>query len=599
MDNTKQPQKEKYYEDVEDICINRKKKSQKDVNMIINIEGDINKKPPKEKSNNTINNIENSRKLTKDSKETSKEVSIDSIIDSQNTKKPSKETSLSDVKIISPKKVKSPSTTNNTSNPNSSDRELSCDNIFNLKNDNHIIKVLDVDIRTIYHFDNVVGEGVYGKVRKAHRVDNPSKFFAIKSLSKSKIKNMGQLEKELDIISTLDHPNIINFFEYYEDKQYFHIITEICSGLDLFDKFKDTEIEESKIITVFSQIVYAIYYSHNQGIIHRDLKLENIIFENTSEEAQIKIIDWGLSAKFENETNRLKTQTGTPQYIAPEVFKGCYDSQCDIWSIGVMAYEMIVWKFPYNGKTVEEYQLSLKNDVVNYDYSAFKKVSSKCIDFIKGCLQKNPIKRLTIKQCFEHPWFDEIKLFSLKNQKLDKNMLLRLRKYKPPKSKLQQFIEQNFINLLYEQEDLKALRNQFQQMDVNGQPGILTCEDLKTAYAKVNITLDDKEIHEIISRADKTQTGVLDYSEFLIASIYSSKIINKDNLTKIFSYFDEDSTGFIDVMNLKSVMLRTMRKDIMPKDEEYSMIIKEVVNEQHKNVITLNDFLQFFGIDTD
>jgi len=451
-----------------------------------------------------------------------------------------------------------------------------------------------VDIRSIYVFEDLVGEGVYGKVRKAYRHDNPSKYFAIKSLHKKHINNQSLLEKELEILSSLDHPNIIKFFEYYEDKEYFHIIMEYCSGQELFDKFKDSKFEESRTRLVIAKIVYAIYYSHIQGIIHRDLKLENVIFENNNDDAQIKVIDWGLSTKFQKDTTRLSTKTGTPQYIAPEVFNGCYDSQCDIWSIGVISYIIIAWKFPYKGTTVEVYQNSLKHDTVNYDYPVFKTVSPHCIDFLKSCLQQDPTKRLTIKECFEHPWFNDVKS-QLQNNEIDREILIKLRSYTAPTSKLQHFIEQNFINLLYNEDDIKVLRQQFQNMDSNGQ-GLITNEELKKAYAKVNLFLEDEEIQQIISRIDKRKNNMLDYSEFLIAAGKDIKVIDKNNIIKIFNYFDEDNTGHIDVKNLKSLLLRTMKYDKMPHDDEFQEIIKEVVNEEHKTVITLADFLRYFGI---
>jgi len=369
---------------------------------------------------------------------------------------------------------------------------------------------------------------------------------------------------------------------------------ELCSGLELFDKFKDSsKFDENKTRLVIAKIVYAIYYSHIQGIIHRDLKLENVIFENQNEDAQIKVIDWGLSAKFQKDKTRLSTKTGTPQYIAPEVFEGYYDSQCDIWSIGVIAYIIIAWKFPYKGTTVENYQYSLKNDIVNYDYPVFKKVSPDCINFLKNCIQKDPLKRLTIKECFEHPWFNDIKKDVQKNE-IDKQILIRLRSYTAPTSKLQHFIEHNFINLLYEEEDIKLLRHQFQNMDLNGH-GLISKEELKAAYAKVNLFLEDEEIQQIIGRIDKRKNNMLDYSEFLIAAGKDSKVIDKKNIIKIFNYFDEDNTGHIDVKNLKSLLLRTMKYDKMPHDDEFQEIIKEVVNEEHKSVITLSDFLNYFG----
>ncbi len=369
---------------------------------------------------------------------------------------------------------------------------------------------------------------------------------------------------------------------------------EMCSGAELFDKVKETKSfnEEQTQIVVF-KIVKAIYYSHLEGITHRDLKLENIMFENTSDDAQIKIIDWGLSAKFVKDQSRMSTITGTPQFIAPEVFKGCYDSQCDIWSIGVITYVIIVWKYPHKGTNVKDYLQSLKQDEVRFDYPVFEKITEKCKDFIRKCLKQDPRERMNIQECFEHSWFTDLKL-KMKSANLDESVLLNLKNYKIPKSKIHLFIERNFINLLYEPNEIKELRNQFQAIDLNGQ-GFINTMELKEAYKRANINLDDEELEEIVERIDKRKNNKLDYSEFLIAAIDESKLIEKKNLIKVFNYFDEDNSGFIDITNLRSLLLRTMHRDKLQSDEEFSEIIKEVASHGDTKVINLDDFLSFFG----
>ncbi len=406
------------------------------------------------------------------------------------------------------------------------------------------------------------------------------------------------LEQELEILSALDHPNIIKFFEFYQDNVYFHIIMELCTGQELFSYVLSTKIhEEEKIMEIVFKIVSAIHYSHIEGVIHRDLKLENIMFENNNLYAQIKIIDWGLSAKYE-QGKTLSTITGTYQYIAPEVFGGSYDPRCDIWSIGVITYVFFTRSYPFKGSDIKEYLVNLKNEKIRLDLKAFEKVSDKCLNFIMQCMEKNPNKRITIQQCYEHDWFRLIRKRLSKSQ-LDPLILNNLRNYEKPMNKLRSFITDNFINLLLKPEEIHMLRDQFQSMDLNGQ-GYITMEELTQAYRRNNILMNDIEIKDIVSQIDKSDNKMLNYSEFLIAAMDQKFLIEKENLIKVFNYFDEDNSGYIDKKNLKSLLQRTMHnKKNFIGDDDFLDIIGEVAkkDEGESDKIYLKDFLNFFGVE--
>ena len=316
------------------------------------------------------------------------------------------------------------------------------------------------------------------------------------------------------------------------------------------------------------------------------------MFENDTEDAQIKIIDWGLSATFEKDTSRLSSLKGTPQFIAPEVFKGEYDSKCDIWSIGVITYVILVWKYPYKGTNVKDYFESLGHDEINYDVSALKNVSKDCLNFMKSCLEKDPKKRLTIKECHDHPFFDQVKQ-KMRTINLDENVLMNLKRYNPPQTKIHNFMEKNFINLLYDENEIQYLRNQFQYIDVGGE-GFITLQELKEAYLKAGMSLSDDELQQIMSNADKRKNKMTDYSEFIIAGTCKTKVFEKKNLLKIFNYFDEDNSNVIDVNNLKSYIIRTQQKENILSDEEFSNLIKEIVKSENQNYITMDDFLSYF-----
>ena len=173
-------------------------------------------------------------------------------------------------------------------------------------------------------------------------------------------KDYDDLVKEVDIISGLDHPNIIKFYETYHDECFFHIVMELCKGKEVFDNIcNHGYLRENKVQNIIFKVLLAIAHCHSRGITHRDLKPENILFESLKADAEIKLIDFGLSRKYSKD-EKMHTILGTPYYVAPEVLKGNYDEKCDIWSIGAMTYLMLCGDPPFTGDSNNEIFKNLK-----------------------------------------------------------------------------------------------------------------------------------------------------------------------------------------------------------------------------------------------
>jgi len=191
------------------------------------------------------------------------------------------------------------------------------------------------DIRRIYEFEQVLGQGSFGVVRRACLKKKKVMKFAIKTIPKEIIKDVAMLSQELEILKETDHPNIVKLHEIYVDKDMVHIVTELCTGGELFKKIlKEVKFTEHKAKGVMEQIMGAVKHLHSKGIIHRDLKPENFLFSDGSETGVLKLIDFGLSIRIEKETLTLKKAhsvggpakkdiklVGTPYYMAPEIIK--------------------------------------------------------------------------------------------------------------------------------------------------------------------------------------------------------------------------------------------------------------------------------------
>lgn len=211
------------------------------------------------------------------------------------------------------------------------------------------------DIRKDYQINEVIGSGAFGEVRKCMS-KKTAKIRAVKIIKRENMTKteQKQLETEINVLKQMDHPNIVKLFEAYKDKKRYFIVTELCSGGELFDQIiKRPYYSERDAAVVMRQIFSAVAYCHGQNIVHRDLKPENLLLESAGGSSIIKVIDFGTSQSFSPDM-KMKQRFGTPYYIAPEVLKGSYDAKCDMWSCGVILYILISGKPPFDGTNDKE-----------------------------------------------------------------------------------------------------------------------------------------------------------------------------------------------------------------------------------------------------
>jgi len=211
-------------------------------------------------------------------------------------------------------------------------------------------------IETVYQFETKqLGKGSYGEVCAAiHKTSQQKR--AVKTIARSKIRNWERFQTEVRILQTLDHPNVIKLYEYFEDEENVYLVCELCAGGELFDRIIKAEFfEEDQAAEIFRQILQALNYCHTQNIVHRDLKPENFLFQTQADDSDLKIIDFGLSKIMEGgRMHRMKTRAGTPYYISPEVLAGNYDISCDMWSAGCMLYILLCGYPPFYGDNNQE-----------------------------------------------------------------------------------------------------------------------------------------------------------------------------------------------------------------------------------------------------
>lgn len=271
---------------------------------------------------------------------------------------------------------------------------------------------------TKYTMGEVLGEGAYGVVRKATSHDsdfqgnanveeeNNEQKVAVKCITKKRLnqKAIESLHQEVEILKSLDHPNIIKYVNYFENDDDIHIVMEVVDGGDLYDRVKQRSYSEDEARGLICNLLSAIKYFHDRDVIHRDLRPENILLKSMNDDIDIKVADFGFAVKIPNESRR-KTVCGAPSYIAPEILeKQPYGKSVDMWSVGVISFILLVGYPPFLDNNQIRLSEKIKNAEFIFDVDDWEDISLEAIDFIKELLIVNVTTRMTVEVAICHPW---------------------------------------------------------------------------------------------------------------------------------------------------------------------------------------------------
>ncbi|XP_021957604.1 mucin-12 isoform X1 [Folsomia candida] len=247
-----------------------------------------------------------------------------------------------------------------------------------------------------------LGQGTYGKVQLGIDKETGQEV-AIKTIKKSKIETEADLiriRREIQIMSSVRHPNIIHIYEVFENREKMVLVMEYAAGGELYDYLNERKIlQEDEARRIFRQIASAVYYCHKNKICHRDLKLENILLD---EKSNAKIADFGLSNVFDD-VNMLKTFCGSPLYASPEIVKGTPYSgpEVDCWSLGVLLYTLVYGAMPFDGSNFKR----LVKQISAGDYYEPKK-PAEASPLIRIMLTVDPKKRAKVEDICAHVWIN-------------------------------------------------------------------------------------------------------------------------------------------------------------------------------------------------
>lgn len=288
-------------------------------------------------------------------------------------------------------------------------------------------------------FIEKLGQGAHGVVYRGEHKDTKLQV-AIKCVSKlllSTSQQQTRLMREISLLKKINHPMIVQLFNVYEDENYHYLIMEYVENGNLYEFVSSQgNLREPVARRYFLQLLSVLDYLHNnKHIAHRDLKLENILLDRYY---NIRVVDFGLSNCFTEDSPLLNTSCGTPQYVAPEMVRGMqYTKSADIWSAGIVLYAMTVGSLPFDCQEIPK----LMNAIL-YSQPVFPDSMSPALkDLISKMLAKSSDGRISIERIKEHPWFSPreftaindyaMKIISEYNSEecCDKNILERMKAF--------------------------------------------------------------------------------------------------------------------------------------------------------------------------
>jgi len=403
---------------------------------------------------------------------------------------------------------------------------------------------------------NLLGRGTQGVVCTV-KSRATGDIYALKEISLATVGgSMSSMRKEIELQKKLDHPNICKVIESFEDRKggRMYIVMELCTGGSLVSRMKAHRYGygEQAAATRIEKMLSAVLYCHHHGIVHRDIKLDNMMYEDEREDAELKLTDFGFARAVRPGLETMHEQLGTPSYMSPELWaehRAPYDSSVDMWAIGVVAYMLLSGQRPFHSTDQKEKARMIREDPLQFPPRYWAHISAEAQDFCRILMQKDPAKRLSASEAVKHPWITHRSRAHSGTNGL--SAAQELERHHEVVESLERFVDADDLRRLGLEViafnmppcKLEELRELFQKIDIDDS-GTISLPEFKQAMAK-HPEISQQRCEEIFCKLDSTHSGEVDFTEFLAATLSSQRLVRKKSVQCAFGVLDSDGDGYV------------------------------------------------------
>uniref|UniRef100_A0A7S1F6F9 non-specific serine/threonine protein kinase n=1 Tax=Noctiluca scintillans TaxID=2966 RepID=A0A7S1F6F9_NOCSC len=376
----------------------------------------------------------------------------------------------------------------------------------------------------VYEWGKKLGEGSFGCVYLVqHRAEmaGARRPRVSKVISKSKADQQGtpheRVREEFAVLKKLDHPHVVRIFEDFEDDKNFYLVMEQCKGGDLQDAVlhpstRDPVEWEWWVSKVIQQTLGAVSYCHSKGVIHKDLKPENVMMTSEKksriQDVHAVVVDYGLAEMFRSEFDRSKEVAGTPPFMAPEVWAGNFSKSCDVWSVGVMLFFMLSGQLPFMAQRLQDFPQAVRRDPRWADIGG---ASSQAQMMCFRMLHRSEAERPTAQELLKDKWFDRFSDFNGTAPKVLPSVQFKGLMQVNERSDFEKFMAR-LVATQVDAGQQSKINEAFRALDTD-KDGTLSCVELKRGL--VLLGASSAEAEKVVRELDVGKTGVISYTEFL------------------------------------------------------------------------------------
>mmetsp|Transcript_19537 Transcript_19537/g.62203 ORF Transcript_19537/g.62203 Transcript_19537/m.62203 type:complete len:628 (+) Transcript_19537:217-2100(+) len=463
------------------------------------------------------------------------------------------------------------------------------------------------DLHARFEVGEPLGAGSFGVVCRAK--DRRTGYdYAVKSIPKKSKKGattskyLKKLQKEVDVMNRLGRSlNAVFFYGAFEDETHIHIVMEWCKGGELWDRVNEGHYSEAWAATMVRSMLRMVAQCHSHNIMYRDVKPDNFLFLSDHDISPLKATDFGLATHF-TPGEKLTQRCGTPAYMAPELILQGYDERADVWSVGMVAFQLLTGRFPFwkdvQRHTLREVWRAILYDDIPFEGEMWEGVSEGARDLCRCLLDRNVASRMTAAEALCHPWV--VEGGTAPSKPLSGSIVQRVQRYGTYgvlKQTVLRVIVENYINLEESEQGseaghLRELQTLFTSLDVNKQ-GHLSFDDLFQGLRQAGYHLTDNEVEHLKSTMDVDMDGTINYPEFVASLIDWHAVQGNSHWNEwtkaAFDMLDRDQDGQIDMEEIVA---------FLPKEASgwRHMEARQLLREADQDGDGKIDLFEFMGV---